>query len=117
MDSIYQNFFDFMHEQHGLTLLQSEMQEIVDEAVKLHNEIERQSNLDRIKEGKRRQRLDPYGRFEGNSLPDWIEECCYNCSVPLYDEPGLPTKDGDEWYCEDCATDYTQEYETNSYYR
>ena len=28
MDSIYQNLFDLMYEQHGLTLLQSEMQEI-----------------------------------------------------------------------------------------
>lgn len=49
------------------------------------------------------ERLDPYGRFDGMPIPEWAEECCYNCAVPLYDEPGLPTKDGDEWYCEDCV--------------
>lgn len=106
MNEAYQRFFTFMEQTHGLILLTAQMDDIINEAVKVNEQIQLQEEQERRKEMKRRERLDPYGRFDGIDIPEWAEECCYNCAVPLYDEPGLPTKDGDAWYCEDCEADY-----------
>ena len=37
----YQNFFDFMNQEHNLTLTISEMQEIISEVEKLKSELSR----------------------------------------------------------------------------
>ncbi|MFY7733595.1 MAG: hypothetical protein ACOVSR_08940 [Bacteroidia bacterium] len=48
-ESKYQRLFELMHKEHGLILLESEMQEIIDECRKIPNE-EECSNCNEISE-------------------------------------------------------------------
>lgn len=48
MNEAYQRFFDFMQQEHGLTLLTTQMDDIVAEAVKLHDEIQQQEYNDNM---------------------------------------------------------------------
>lgn len=48
MNEAYQRFFTFMEQEHGLILLTSQMDDIVAEAVKLHDEIQQQDYNDNL---------------------------------------------------------------------
>lgn len=48
MNEAYQKFFDFMQQEHGLSLLTTQMDDIVAEAVKLHDEIQQQEYNDNM---------------------------------------------------------------------
>lgn len=92
MDEAYQRFFSFMQQEHNLTLLKGEMDDIVHEALKLNEEIQIQDYNDNmaaaIDAGGGCSRCGDLSGFEC-ICDDWDEYCCEichaggDCSDPL----------------------------------
>ena len=90
MNEAYQRFFVFMEQNHGLSLLTTQMDDIVDEAVKLHDEIQQQEYNDNmaaaIDAGGGCSRCGDLTGFEC-ICGDEDEYCCEEEEVPYWELP------------------------------